>query len=177
MDGLGRVGVFRPEEGRGPRGEYEAARAQTEMLLRREGFDLHDPGVLREYFELMYQLVSTDDKGIQELRRNLDYPEVAVRFRLIEYNTVPVIVDYEEQDEKLEERRRRLIGRIRLEGALRPGDHRRLQPYTIGLFERDFEERKWAMQEVAEGVWMWTGEYDPVRGITEVGDDPADLVW
>lgn len=33
------------------------------------------------------------------------------------------------------------------------------------------------MQEVAEGVWMWTGEYDPVVGIVDVGDDPADLVW
>src|SRR5215217_1045624 len=177
MDGPGRVVVFWPEEGRGPRGEYESARAQTEMLLRREGFDLHDPAVFREYFELMYQLVHTDGKGIQELRRAFDYPEVAARFRLIEDNTVPVIVDYEEQDKRLEEGRRRLIERIRREGALRPGDHRRLQPYTVGLFERDFEERKWAMQEVAEGVWRWTGEYDPVRGIVDVRGDPADLVW
>lgn len=177
MDGLGRVVVFRPEEGGGPRGEYESARAQTEMLLRREGFDLHDPGVFREYFELMYQLVRTDDKGIQELRQTFDYPEVATKFRLIEDNTVPVIVDYAEREKRLEERRRGLIGRIRREGVLRPGDHRRLQPYTVGLFERDFEERKWAMQEVAEGVWMWNGEYEPIRGIIDVRDDPADLVW
>ena len=177
MDRPGRVVVFRPEEGRGPRGEYASARDQTEMLLRREGFDLHDPGVFREYFELMYQLVSTDAEGIQELRRALDYPEVAARFRLIEDNTVPVIVDYKERDERLEDRRQWLFGRIRREGALRPGDHRRLQPYIVGLFERDFEERKWAMQEIAEGVWMWNGEYDPVRGIVDVSDDPADLVW
>ena len=177
MDTPGRVVVFRPEEERGPRGEYASARAQTEMLLRREGFDLHDPGVFREYFELMYQLVSTDAKKIQELRRSLDYPKVAVEFRLIEKDTVPVIVDYEERDPQREKNRQRLIERIRREGVLRPGDHRRLQPYTVGLFERDFEERRWAMQEVAEGVWMWTGTYDPVRGITVVSDDPADLVW
>lgn len=177
MEGPGRVVVFRPEEGRGPRGEYESARAQTEMLLRRRGFDLHDPSVFREYFELMYQLVPTDAEGIQDLRRNLDYPEVAQKFRLISEDTVPVIVNYEEQDPRREEDRLRLIERVRREKTLRPGDHRRLQTYTVGLFERDFEERKWAMQEVAEGVWMWTGEYDPVRGIVDVRDDPADLVW
>ena len=177
MDGPGRVVVFRPEEGRGPRGEYASARDQTEMMLRREGFDLHDPNVFREYFELMYQLVSTDAHGIQELRQSLDYPEVAARFRLIEDNTVSVIVDYEERDERRERERRRLFKRVQREEMLRPGDHRRLQPYTVGLFERDFEDKRWAMREVAEGVWMWTGEYDPVRGIVDVRDDPADLVW
>lgn len=177
MDVPGRVVVFRPEEERGPRGEYASARAQTEMLLRREGFDLHDPAVFREYFELMYQNVDTDREKIQEQRRNLDYPEVAAKFRLIEENTVPVIVDYEERGLRREEDRLRLIERIRRDGALRPGDQRRLQPYTVGLFEQDFKARKWAVQEIAEGVWMWIGEYDPVRGITDLRNDPADLVW
>ena len=177
MEGLGRVVVFRPEEGGEPRGEYASGRAQAESLLGRSDFDLHDPGVFRDYFELMYQNVDTDSKKIQETRRALDYPEVAARYRLIEDDTVPVIVDYKEWDEYLEGKRRRLMERIRREGALRPGDHRKLQPYAVGLFERDFEEKKWAMQEVADGVWTWTGEYDPVRGIVDVKDDPADLVW
>lgn len=100
--------------------------------MRREGFDLHDPGVFREYFELMYQLVDTDGKHVQEARLSLDYPEVAVRFRLIEDDTVPVIVDYEEKDARRERDRGRLLERIRRDGMLRPGDHRRLQPYTVG---------------------------------------------
>jgi CRISPR-associated endonuclease/helicase Cas3 len=177
MDRPGRVVVFRPEEGGGPRGEYASARAQTEMMLRREGFDLHDPNVFREYFEMMYQLVDTDREKVQEARQSLDYPEVAAKYCLIRDDTVPVIVEYEEKDARREQERRRLFERIRRERLLRSGDHRRLQPYTVGLFEKDFEERKWAMQEVAENVWTWTGEYDPVRGIVDVGDDPADLIW
>lgn len=177
MDRPGRVVVFRPEEGRGPRGEYASGRAQTERLLARKDFDLHDPGMFRKYFEMMYQLVDTDGKSIQEARRAFDYPDVATRFRLIEDGTVPVIVEYEEKDARRERDRRRLFERVRRERMLRPGDHRRLQPYTVGLFERDFEERKWGLQEVAEGVWFWTGEYDPVLGIVDIGDDPADLVW
>lgn len=177
MERPGRVVVFRPQEGGGPRGEYASARAQTEMMLRRDGFDLHDPGVFREYFEMMYQLVDTDGEKVQEARESLDYPEVAARYRLIRDDTVPVIVDYQERDARRERERQRLFERIRSERMLRPGDHRRLQPYTVGLFEKDFEERKWAMQQLAEDVWMWTGGYDPVRGIMDVGDDPADLVW
>ena len=177
LQGPGRVVVFRPEEGGEPRGEYASGRAQAEMLMWRDNFDLHDPGVFREYFEFMYQNVDTDGNEVQKVRQALDYPEVATRYRLIEDNTVPVIVDYQERDGRLEAHRQRLLDRIRREETLRPGDHRRLQPYTVGLFERDFEEKRWAMQEVAEGVWMWTGEYDPVRGIVDVRDDPADLVW
>lgn len=177
LDESGRVVVFRPEEGGGPRGEYASARTQTEMMLRREGFDLHDPGVFREYFEMMYQLVDTDGEKVQEARERLDYPEVAARYRLIRDDTVPVIVDYEERDARRERERQRLFERIRRERMLRRGDYRRLQPYTVGLFEKDFEEKKWAMQQVTEDVWMWTGDYDPVRGIVGVGDDPADLIW
>jgi len=177
MDEPGRVVVFWPEQGREPAGEYASARAQTEMLLRRPGFDLHDPAVFREYFEQMYQNVNTDRDKIQELRRALNYPEVAEKFRLIEDNTVSVIVEYEERDPRREQSRRWLVERIRREEALRPGDHRRLQPYVVGLLARDFEASRWAMREIAEGVWLWTGEYDPVRGIIDVRDDPADLLW
>ena len=112
-----------------------------------------------------------------EVRRALDYPEVAEKFRLIEDNTVSVIVEYEERDPRREQSRRWLVERIRREEALRPGDHRRLQPYVVGLLARDFEASRWAMREIAEGVWLWTGEYDPVRGIIDVRDDPADVLW
>lgn len=177
LDHPGRVVVFRPEEGREPRGEYASGRALTERFLRQADFHLHDPGVFRDYFEMMYQAVDTDGKDVQEARLALDYPEVAARYRLIDDSTVPVIVEYEEKDEWRERNRRRLFERIRRERMVRPGDHRRLQPYTVGLFERDFDERKWAMSEISEGIWMWTGEYDSVRGILDVRDDPADLIW
>ncbi|MEW6635679.1 MAG: CRISPR-associated helicase Cas3' [Actinomycetota bacterium] len=176
MDHPGRVVVFRPDDGRGPGGEYASARDQTEMLLRREGFDLHDPSVFREYFELMYQLVSTDARGIQELRRSLDYPEVAARYRLIEDDTVPVVVEYPEKDRKREEERVRMLERIR-RGVLLPGDHRRLQPYVVGLRSRELKEFEYLTEDIAEGVKLWTGEYDPIRGISAIRSDPADLIW
>lgn len=177
MDDLGRVVVFRPREGRVPPGEYASAVAETELVLRREGLDLHDPDIHREYFSRMYRVVSTDALEIQRLRGSLDYPEVAERLRLIPEDTVPVVVPYEEGEPRKEAERKRLLSRIRGAGFLRPGDQRRLQPYVVGLRNGELERVAWMTEEIAEGVRLWTGEYDPLRGVSAMRFDPADLVW
>ncbi len=177
MEGGGRVVIFRPEEGRTPPGEYRSAIDETERLLNREEVDLHDPGIFREYFARLYQDVSTDALGIQDLRRQLDYPGVAENFRLIPDDTTPVIVQYTERDAHKEAERARTLSRIEHERILQPGDHRRLQPYVVGLRTKEFEEAEGMTREIAEGVILWTGAYDPVRGISAMGTDPADLIW
>jgi CRISPR-associated endonuclease/helicase Cas3 len=153
----GRVVVFRPESGGMPGGEYRTGAHLAANILRR-GDDLHDPGVFREYFTRLYQSSDTDAEGIQDLRRNFDYPTVAERFRIVEDAQTDVIIGYDA-------RAAALVERIRGEGALRPGDLRRLQPYAVGLFDRDFARLADRREEIAEGVWAWRGEYDNVRGI------------
>jgi len=171
LPGRGRVVVFQPEEGRVPRGEYASAVAETRSLLASEDLELlHDPDIFRRYFTRMYQNVDTDAEGIQPLREKLNYPEVAARFRLISEETVPVIVEYDKEA-------RRLVERIRRNGVLRPGDHKRLQPYAVGLFEHELKENGWMTKEIAEGVRLWSGDYDPVRGISAMKDDPSGLIW
>lgn len=177
MDAPGRVVVFRPEEGKVPRGEYAAALGEAEIMLYRDGFDLHDPEIFREYFRLLYQDVPTDQEGIQKLRREFDYPEVAQRYRLISDASVPVIVRYPKDAERrkpLDD----LLVRIRRTGVW-SGDHRRLQPYVVSMFEHEFEERREYTEEVHEeaGVFVWNGGYDELRGIVDVSLDPADLIF
>jgi CRISPR-associated endonuclease/helicase Cas3 len=174
MDAPGRVVIFEPEEGRIPRGEYAAAFGEAKAMLNRPDLDLHDPEIFREYFRLLYQDVPTDREGIQKLRLEFDYPEVARLYRLISDTSVPVIVRYP----KDEERRKPLddlLGRIRRTGIW-SGDHRRLQPYVVSMFEREFEKRREYTEEVSEGVFVWNGDYDELRGIVDVSLDPADLV-
>ena len=90
----GRVVVFWPAEGKVPPGAYRTGTDTAMSLLSRPQVDLHDPTLYRTYFELLYQAVETDAKGIQNLRQALDYPEVAQRFRLIEDDTAAVVVRY-----------------------------------------------------------------------------------
>lgn len=171
LPGDGRVVVFRPREGRMPRGAYERAFDQSEILLRK-GVDLHKPEIFREYFSALYQIGPTDEKGIQELRKRLNYPEVAREFRLIDDDTVPVVVEYDEEA-------RQLIKRIRRAGVLRRGDHRRLQPYVVGLKKWEFEDNEWLTEDLlqeSDGVKLWMGTYDPLRGVSAARIDPADLI-
>jgi len=182
LSGKGRVVVFRPAEGTMPPGnEYRSGADEARMMLESEGFDLHDPDVFREYFRLLYRDVSLDVKEIQELRRQFDYPEVANRFRLIDGVQVPVIVRYDGPDEGQNKTRDRIIQRIRHTG-LWSGDHRRLQPYVVSLFEQEFERNRGWIEELneGEGVYVWNGGYDDrLRGIElEEGSlDPSYLIW
>lgn len=179
MPELGRVVVFDPEEGRMPPGEYASAVRITRMMLE-EKPDLHDPSVFQKYFSSLYRVGDVDKHGIQHLRERHNYPEVARLFRFIERPTVPVIVAYEERDPRREEDRVRMIERIKRDGRLSPGDHRRLQPYVVSLFEHDLKGKEWMlepMDDEDEGMKLWTGNYDPLRGISAIRDDPVDLIW
>lgn len=174
MDVLGRVVVFEPEEGKVPRGEYAAAFGEAKTMLARSDLDLHDPDIFREYFRLLYQDVPTDHANIQKLRREFDYPEVAQNYRLISDATISVIVRYP-KDEARRKGLEDFLQRIRHTGIW-GGDHRRLQPYVVSMFEHEFENRREYTEEIAEGVFVWNGDYDDLRGIRNVSLDPADLV-
>lgn len=173
LDNPGRVVIFEPEEGKMPQGEYAAAFGEAKQMLDRPEFDLHDPEIFREYFRLLYQDVPTDQEGIQKLRREFDYPEVALRYRLISDASVPVIVRYPSDDEDRKPLDR-LLGRIRGTGIW-SSDHRRLQPCVVSMFEHEFEKRRAYVEEISEGVFVWNGNYDELRGIEDVSLDPADL--
>ena len=123
--------------------------------------------------------MSLDAKGIQELRKQFDYPEVAARFRLIDGVQVPVIVRYNGPDQRQNKARERTIERIQRTG-LWSGDHRKLQPYAVSLFEQEFERNRDRVEEIADGVYVWNGGYDDrLRGIeVEEGSmDPSALIW
>jgi CRISPR-associated endonuclease/helicase Cas3 len=153
----GRVVVFAASDGSLPPGEYRTATHLARNTLRR-GIDLHDPGVWDRYFRRLYQGVDTDANHVQPLRSQFNYPEVARRFRLIDDGQQDVIVAYDN-------RARTLIARIRAEGELRRGDLKRLQPYAVGLYPRDFDKSAADREEIAEGVWVWNGQYDDKKGV------------
>ncbi len=174
----GRVVVFDPQEGRMPPGEYASAVGVTRMMLE-ETPDLHDPSTFRKYFSSLYRVGDVDKKNIRRYRERLDYPEVASLFKFIESPTVPVIVEYEEKDPRREEARKAMIERIKHAGGLSPGDHRRLQPYMVSLFEHDLKGKEWMIEPIDEDgeVKLWIGNYDLLRGISALRDDPVDLIW
>jgi len=170
QEDCGLVVIFEPADGGAPRGPYLKGIEKAKLLLHRRPIeDLHDPGIFREYFGMLYGDVNTDAKNIQGSREKLAYPEVAEKFRLIGDTTVPVVVPHGD-------------GVARMQEWLAHPSRRtwqRLQPYVVSLwpYEADKLEREGWLVPVSEGLSQWQGKYDDVRGIVPAWHDPADLVW
>ncbi|WP_310422021.1 CRISPR-associated helicase Cas3' [Chamaesiphon sp. VAR_48_metabat_135_sub] len=169
--GLGRVVIFQPSEGKVPQGEYQTAVDETIRLLNRENLNLHDPSIFEEYFQCLYQS-GADIHQIQDLRKRLDFPEVAKKFRLISDDTTSVIIEY---DDKVRKRLRELNYR-----DINAGDYRFLQPYMVSLRNYEFLQGKDLCAEIAPGLYVWGGTYHAVKGIgigaRSIDYDPADLM-
>jgi len=172
----GRVIVFRPQEERLPGTDYKRATDFGDVVLNMKLTDLDDPAVIRKYFTLLYEAADTDSRQIQGFRKSLDYPKTAQKFRLIDDDTISVIVPYGDEGERQE------VGRYWEELEQRRGNLRKLlrsiQPYTVALYQhqaRQYLSKGWIQQSaVLPDMGLWLGEYHPVRGL--VAGLPADTL-
>lgn len=169
----GRVVVVRPAEGSTPQGAYRTGVGITEKLLGSAGLDVEDPAVPARYFRLLFETVATDRDGIQKLRAQLNYTEVAKQFRMIDEETEDVIVFYGSDAQK--QQVQRAIDHVRQNPGLARVVLRRLRPFMVSLRTREAARcrRRGLIGELLPdalpGVGIWHGQYDPVRGLC--GDD------
>jgi CRISPR-associated endonuclease/helicase Cas3 len=163
----GRVVVFVPEGGGVPKGEYASALAEAMSMLRK-GVNLDDPAIFEGYFQSLYQSIPTDKKEIQKLRESFNFPEVAEQFRLIDDDTRPVVVLYNEEAKAL-------IERIRKRGFLLAREYKALQPFVVNIRSTDFQKNETLIEDIG-GVNVWHGSYDnKLRGIS-FGWSVEDLI-
>ncbi len=165
----GRVVVFEPAKGRAPRGPYKVGLEKARLLLK-ERFpeSFHNPALYQKYFQKLFADIDLDKKKIQERRLALDYPGVASLYRLIEEETVLVLVPYEEAENALDDWKKRPC---RL-------TWQRLQPYLINLFcyEVSRLSREGWLEPISRGFYRWRGMYDERMGAVGTEYDPSDLI-
>jgi CRISPR-associated endonuclease/helicase Cas3 len=156
---LGQVVIFQPEEGGIPEGAYLIGKTEAQAMLKKYGpNELHNPEIFMEYFQRLFSDLSEklDEKEIQELRRDLNYPEVSKRYRLLPKNTVPVLINYQDALSILNEWERN-TSRL---------NWRRLQPYIVNIYHWQVKEfRDWLHPLKEDTLFQWVGKYDDVRGI------------
>lgn len=173
-----RVIIFRPEAGKMPQKAYRSGSEIAASILNQAEADLHSPAIYEAYFRQLYQVVNTDEKNINELRANLNFPEVAARFRLIEDDSVPLVVRWPRSGSPVEG----LLARLQAQGGIKGGEARfllrRLQPYLVNVRRRvlDDYQRQGLVRELPLGLWEWLGNYHEVRGLCDKAIDPESLV-
>ncbi|MBY6277443.1 MAG: CRISPR-associated helicase/endonuclease Cas3 [Symbiobacterium thermophilum] len=164
---FGRLVIFEPAEGGSPSGPYKVGIEKARQILEHYPPDaLHSPDIFREYFAELYSTVNLDAKNIQQLREDLNYPEVASRYRLIAEDTVPVVVDYKDGFRRLDD----WLRRPTLEAW------RALQPYVVSIYRREVHQNTEWLEPVFGGLYRWSGGYDPKRGLVQSFHDPSDLI-
>ncbi len=174
----GRVVVFDPEDGKLPSGEYRSATDECCKLLHQPDFDFNDPGFYRVYFQSLYQDVATDADNIQSHRKQLDYRTVAEKFRMIQDNSVPVVVRYRGQDGS-DNTPDSLVSSITNQTENISRELLRcLQPYLVNVRRHlvDNYQQEGLIRELKPGLYEWLGKYDGKMGITDENRDPNDLI-
>jgi CRISPR-associated endonuclease/helicase Cas3 len=163
----GRVLVFRPADGRLPQGAYRIATHLGQAFFGPGRADPEDPEALRRYFGELYRALGrggTDREGIQGRRRALDYPEVARRFRMIDEDTVPLVVHWGERPQR-EEADRALRQLTQGQGPMRDA-LRIIQPFTVTVRRHEAAQLgAWTEWPLPNVLGRWHGEYDQKLGL------------
>ena len=176
--------VFKPADGGMPPGDYKTMTdiTRAKILLEKDSsgeFDFDSPDAATQYFAELYNTLREhlDRKKVQESRKSLNFPDVAEKMRLIDSDTIPVLVRYDESlfDELLYEVSGRLKRRLGMTREL----WRRLQPHTVAIYRSEANKLQHILEEVvSEELWVWRGKYDPITGIGgAVARDITDLMF
>ena len=164
----GNVMVFIPEEGSIPAGSYRTATDHAQGFLRTNGADMHDPNLLTRYFSKYYNDVDLDTKKIQDLRKQLAFPDVADKYQLIEGYNAFVVVPYLSAEIDIHE----CLDELRQIGHATRDIMRKLQPYVVQVRMNKVKElvRDRIIQPILkdDGIFEWIGEYDDKLGVLPV---------
>jgi len=173
----GRVIVFRAPTA--PPGDTFKGLQTMEALLRQYGvaLDATDPGLVEAYFRNLYFKQDLDAARVQPEREELNFANVAQRFRLIDDAfTYPVVVPYGDSSQRLDV--------VRRQGPTRE-NLRALQPFLVNVYERDFRRLQdvGAVELLGETVHAlvpaFRHQYSGAYGLVLEGPlnpDPACLV-
>jgi CRISPR-associated endonuclease/helicase Cas3 len=178
----GRVVVFEPEHGHAPPGPYRSGSDIARNMLAdlpEEAID--QPATFVDYYSRLYTAADTDRHEIQKARGRFDFPAVAMGFRIIPDDGVPVVVTLPPGIASLAPGRptaEQLIAKVAYTGLSR-SVMRQLQPHLVtvrrGEYARLVAEGT-ITEIVPNALGQWRGRYDPVRGLNADRANPERLV-
>ncbi|WP_016696748.1 CRISPR-associated helicase/endonuclease Cas3 [Actinoalloteichus spitiensis] len=194
----GRVVIVVPEDGGYPGAEYRALAEQTSVHFW-AGQDPDRLDALDRYYRGVYSALNLTENrranAVQRGRAAFDYQSVAegplldaggagtardraLAFRMIDEDTVPVVVDFHGKDKDHKGEGPRLVERLRSSTNPTPQDFRAVQPYVVPL-PRALLNRpdiQAICRPVVGDLHEWAGDYHEAYGI-DTTDIVQEEVW
>lgn len=177
----GRVRIFLPEEDGCPPGAYAQATAMTKILLEEvsQNLDLHNVAVIQQYYQRLYDITDPENQSPELLRaiESADFPKVAAEYKIIEQNTINVLVCYAEHAAEFEQLKAAVN-----EHGLKRDWIKQARPYTVSLYRPKQGDTVWhnllPVNQLKQGRWQTTEDwfvaelrhYDKQLGLTLPND-------
>jgi CRISPR-associated endonuclease/helicase Cas3 len=170
---LGRVILFRAETTPPPGVLRKGLSVVEAMLSPDRSLDLTDPATMQRYFRMLYHSVPHDLHGVQSIRAQLGFADVARLVRLIsEEGQTPLVVPWADGMKRLANFTRR------------PGRDtaRALQPYLVQLRPHDLKTLQdlgagWPVDGVGDALLpQYAHLYHASFGLVVDGEATADAV-
>lgn len=172
----GEVFVFRPaledKDKSYPDGAYTQAASVTEILFRQLGqkrMDINNPELYQKYYQKLYDFARPEEHKpelIEAIKRQ-DFAYVASYYRVIEQDTINVLVSYD----------REVYSQLRTE-ALNNGLSRdwirRATPYSVSLFRKQMDKLRQSLETIKIGgendstewyIYRKEDDYDKETGL------------
>lgn len=175
------VVIFTPQEGGAPGGLYLTALRATlnlyrQMLAKGQEVDFDDPGLVTRYFARLYGDLqggvdkAKDGDSVQQRRASFDYREVAKDVKLVDEDTVSVLVT---RYPGKEAEARAILDAAQAIGGMTRKLWQRAQPLCVSLPRVGVEAGKLGVDVELGGLYVWGGDYNGKTGIP-LPEDMAD---
>ncbi|MCL4414243.1 MAG: CRISPR-associated helicase Cas3' [Actinobacteria bacterium] len=181
LDGMGETVVFDfPDSHKPPGAYYTHGTAHTKTLLSAEPCAAWTEDAIAEWYRRLFRdpLVTTDKKRIQDLRSKFHYREVAKVFRMIDDDTVPVVVPWTPPDPRTTSVYS-VLDRLSAGQPVGISAYRTLQDATVSLPRRLAEAAlsDGTAEAVTPVLYRWNGEYDELLGLQNRQANAKELIW
>lgn len=161
----GKVHIFEIAGAGAPPGAYRQAMQAARIKLEGGG-DLHDPELYESFFKLFYGSLADTGQARQERRGYYDYPEVAKLYKMIEDDTVPLLI----KDEFLATAKgERVFASVEAKGFANTEDWSAIQQYSVSVRLKEVTRMNQndLVADWIPGLHLWRGNYHQHLGLGE----------
>ncbi len=160
MDIPGNVRIFRLSNSGTPDKQYKALAEYALSLYQGNESNLHNYNIFTKYYSQSMDLfIDGDEKNINQLRNTFNFKTVAGVYRLIDNKTTSIFIHCDETNE--------LYEHIRYKKFLSREDFRKIQQYSVQVYDNFMMENIDYIKKEQSGYLRWLGIYNKDYGLSQ----------